>query len=165
MSRRERDELVRRAAEPDCPWDDVKGVADLADADPAVTGGEFDHAADLYWFFTSPERLRGVRVAKLHKVLHVKRPGLYPILDKRVRNLYRDHALEWVGKLARLRVTIKDSPPYWAAIRDDLVFNGPQLHEYRQAFSASDDEKTMLLAQLTNVRLQDIVAWQVALRG
>jgi hypothetical protein len=165
MSRRERDELVRRAAEPDCPWGDVRGGADLADADPAATGGDFDHAADLYWYFTSPERLRGVRVAKLHKVLHVKRPGLYPILDKRGRNLYRDHALEWVGKLARLRVTIKDSPPYWAAIRDDLVFNGPQLHEYRQEFSASDDEKTMLLAQLTNVRLQDIVAWQVAPRG
>jgi hypothetical protein len=165
MSRRERNELVRRAAEPDCPWGDVRGDADLADADSAATGGDFDHAADLYWYFTSPERIRGVRVAKVHKVLHVKRPGLYPILDKRVCNLYRDYAKRWVGELARLRVTIRDSPPYWAAIRNDLVFNGPQLHEYRQELSASDDEKAMLLAQLTNVRLQDIVAWKVAPRA
>jgi hypothetical protein len=164
MSRRERDELVRRAAETDCPWGDVGGDADLADADPAVTGGNFDHAADLYWYFTLPERIRGVRAAKLHKVLHLKRPGLYPILDKRVRNLYGDHAKHWVGELARLRVTIKDSPPYWAAIGDDLVFNGPQLHEYRQELSTSDDEPTVLMAQLTNVRLQDIVAWKVAPR-
>jgi hypothetical protein len=56
MSRRERDDLVRRVAEPDCPWGAVGG-ADLADADPAVTGGEFDHAANLCWYFPSPDDL------------------------------------------------------------------------------------------------------------
>jgi hypothetical protein len=85
--------------------------------------------------------------------------------DKRVRNLYRDHATPWVGELARLPVTIKDSPPYWAAIRDDLVFNGPQLRAYGQELSASADETAVLLAQLTNLRLQDIVAWHVAPRA
>ena len=165
MTRSERDELVRRAAEPGCPWGDVRADADLADADPVAAGGDFDHAADLYWYFTSPDRIRGVRVAKLHKVLHVKRPGLYPILDKQVRNLYQVHAMPWVGELARLPVTIKDSPPYWAAIRDDLVFNGPQLRAYRQELSASADETAVLLAQLTNLRLQDIVAWHVAPRA
>jgi hypothetical protein len=63
----------------------------LADADPDATGGDFDHAADLYWYFTSPDRIRGVGVAKLHKVLHVKRPGLYPILDKQ----------DWLGARQR----------------------------------------------------------------
>jgi Family of unknown function (DUF6308) len=164
MSRRERDEFVERAAEAGCPWGEVRADADLADADPAATGGDFDHAADLYWFFTSPDRIRGVRVAKLHKVLHVKRPGLYPILDKQVRNLYQVHAMPWVGELARLRVTIKDSPPYWAAIRDDLVVNGPQLRAYRQELSASGDEMSVLVARLTILRLQDIVAWHVAPR-
>jgi hypothetical protein len=165
MTGRERDELVRRGAEPDCPWGEVGADADLADADPATTGGDFDHAASLYWYFTYPDRIRGVRVAKLHKVLHIKRPGLYPILDNRVRNLYRDQAAQWIGELARLRVTIKDSPPYWAAVRTDLAFNAPQLGVYRQELSASIDDVTVLMAQLTNLRLQDIVAWHVAPRG
>jgi len=165
LTRRERDQLVRRAAGPDCPWGDVRADADLADADPAATGGDFDHAALLYWYFTSPDRIRGVRVAKLHKVLHIKRPSLFPILDKQVRSLYRDHAVQWVGDLARLQVTIKDSPPYWAAIRADLVFNAPQLQACRQELSASREETAVLLAQLTDLRLQDIVAWHVAPRG
>jgi hypothetical protein len=165
LTSRERDELVSRAAEPGCPWRDVREDADLAEADPGAVGGDFDSAADLYWYFTSPDRIRGVRVAKVHKVLHVKRPGLYPVLDKRVRNLYRDTARPWVDQLARLRVTIKDSPPYWASIRDDLVFNGPQLDAYRRELAGCEDERAVLLAQLTNLRLQDIVAWQVAPRG
>lgn len=166
MTRREQDEIVRRASEHSCPWSDVRADADLADADPAVTGGDFDHAAELYWYFTSPDRIPGVRVAKLHKVLHVKRPGFYPILDRRVRHLYRDHAKPWVGELRRLRVTLKDSPPYWAAIRDDLILNGPQLRAYRQELlSASDDETAAPLALLKDLRLQDIVAWHVAPRG
>ena len=165
LTRRERDEIVSRAAEPGCPWGAVRYDADLADADPAAPGGDFDSAAKLYWHFTSPDRIRGVRVAKIHKILHVKRPGLYPILDKRVRNLYRKVATPWVDRLARLGVTTADSPPYWAAIREDLLVNGPQIEAYRQDLAGCDDETTTLMAQLTDLRLQDIVAWHVAPRS
>jgi hypothetical protein len=137
MATSERDEIVTRAAEPKCPWNDVTEDADLADADPTAIGGDFDHAANLYWYFISPNPIRGVRVAKLHKVLHSKRRRLYPILDNRVRTLYRDFALPWVDELTRLDVTIKDSPPYWAAIRDDLICNSARLQAYRQELSAS----------------------------
>ncbi len=164
LTRRERDEIVSRAAQPGCPWGEVREDANLADADPAAVGGEFESATELYWYFTSPERIRGVRVAKVHKVLHIKRPGLYPILDKRVRNLDRDTARPWVDRLARLRVTIKDSPPYWASIRDDLVVNEPQLLAYRRELAGCADETAVLMAQLTNLRLQDIVAWHLAPR-
>jgi hypothetical protein len=103
-----------------------------------------------------------VRVAKVHKVLHFKRPGFYPILDDKVRNLYRESAQGWVGDLARLEVSIEDSPPYWAAIRQDLVCNRAQLDEYRRELKADGDEAVALMARLNNLRLQDIVAWQIA---
>lgn len=40
--------------------------------------GLFADTAGLYWSFTSPARIKGVAVAKVHKILHLKRPGLYP---------------------------------------------------------------------------------------
>lgn len=158
----ERDKLVARAAEPDCPWGDVPENADLAAADPTVPGEVFDAAARLYWYFTWPEGIPGVRVAKVHKILHLKRPKFYPILDDRLRELYRDRASEWVGELARLEVTIEDSPPYWAAIRQDLLCNQAQLDGYRHELVADGDEAVAPMVQLTNLRLQDIVAWKLA---
>jgi hypothetical protein len=58
----ERDALVGRAA--DVPWTRIPAGADLADADPAVPDGLFTDAASLYWWFTWPERIPGVAVAK-----------------------------------------------------------------------------------------------------
>jgi hypothetical protein len=137
LTRSECDELVARAAEPGCPWRDVREDASLSGADPAAQGGDFDKAARLYWHFTGPDRIQGVRVAKVHKVLHIKRPALYPILDDRVRNLYRESARPWVDQLVRLQVTIEDSPPYWAAIRQDLVCNEARLDAYRRELAAA----------------------------
>lgn len=163
LTRRECEELVARAVR-GCPWLDVPQDAELSGADPAMQDESFDKAARLYWHFTWPERTRGVRVAKVHKVLHVKRPALYPILDKTVRDLYEDSAMPWFSELGRLQVTIEDSPPYWAAIRQDLMENRARLDSYRSELAADEDETVALMAQLTNLRLQDIVAWQVGSR-
>jgi Family of unknown function (DUF6308) len=82
LTHSERDQVVGRAA---CaPWASVQAGADLADADPAAPAGLFASTAKLYWAFTWPERISGVAVAKVHKILHLKRPGLYPILDERI---------------------------------------------------------------------------------
>lgn len=162
LTRSECAELIARAAEPRCPWRDVPDGADLSGADPDVRGGAFDKAASLYWYFIWPERIHGVGVAKIHKILHVKRPDLYPIFDIRVWELYRDTAKEWVNKLSRLEVGIDDSPPYWAAARRDLVCNEVRLEAYRHELAADDDRTIALMAQLTKLRLQDIVAWQMA---
>lgn len=162
LTRSECQELVARAAAPGCPWRDIPEDAALSEADPAAQGGAFDKVAGLYWHFTYPERIHGVRVAKVHKILHIKRPALYPILDDRVRDLYRDHAVAWVGELGRLEVSIEDSPPYWAAIRQDLVCNEARLGAYRRELAADGDETVALMAELTDLRLQDIVAWHIA---
>ena len=75
ISRKECVRLVNRAA--GAPWAFVAVDADLADADPSRRGGLFDQAAALYWHFTTPHEA-GLGPAKIHKVLHVKRPSVYP---------------------------------------------------------------------------------------
>jgi Family of unknown function (DUF6308) len=157
----ERDQLVDRAA--DAPWAGVPASADLIDADPATPGGLFARAADLYWTFTWPERIHGVRVAKVHKVLHIKRPALYPILDERLRALYEPSAEVWLEPLGHLgELTTGDSPPYWAAFRDDLIRNHDALESYRDRLAREGDETVCLMARLTRLRLLDVLAWMVA---
>jgi len=162
LTRSECQGLAARAAAPSCPWRDVPEDASLSGSDPAAQGGGFDKVARLYWHFTWPERIHGVGVAKVHKVLHIKRPALYPILDDKVRDLYRDSAKPWVDELVRLEVTIEDSPPYWAAIRQDVVCNEARLDVYRHELAADGDETVALMARLTDLRLLDIAAWRVA---
>lgn len=161
LTNAERDEVVRRAVS--APWAGVPADADLIEADPLIPGGLFEDMASLYWSFTWPERISGVAVAKVHKILHPKRPALYPILDKRIKELYRPCAAAWTGRLGYLEgVAASDSPPYWAAFRDDLVRNRDSLEACRVQLADDDDETVRLMARLTCVRLQDIVAWMIA---
>jgi hypothetical protein len=156
----ERDQVVQRALS--VPWTCVPASADLADADPSAPGALFADMAGLYWSFTWPERIRGVGVAKVHKILHSKRPGLYPILDERIKRLYRPCAAAWTGRLDHLgAVTLADSPPYWAAFRDDLVRNRNVLEAYQVQMGEDEDEILRLMADLTCARLQDIIAWVI----
>jgi hypothetical protein len=37
---------------------------------PNISGGLFDKAAELYWYFTA-RRIKGVRVTRTHKALHI----------------------------------------------------------------------------------------------
>jgi hypothetical protein len=155
------DALERLALQ--APWHTVSANADLADADPEQPDGLFAAAAAIYWHFTWPERTPGIGVAKVHKVLHPKRPGLYPILDDRLRHLYSGCAARWIEPLAHLgELTPADSPPYWAAIREDLNRCRDDLEAHRDSLRCDDDETVRRLADLTNVRLLDIVAWSIA---
>jgi hypothetical protein len=160
LTHAERDKLVSRAER--APWASVPADADLADADPAVSDGLFASTARLYWAFFWPERIPGVARAKVHKVLHIKRPGLYPILDDHLKGLYKPYASAWPDRLHYLEgVTATDSPPYWAAIRDDLVTNHDALERYRIHLAEEGSETVRLMAKLTRLRLQDIIAWTV----
>jgi Family of unknown function (DUF6308) len=143
-------------------WGTVEADADLTAADPSARDGLFTSAAQFYWHFFRPERIPGVAVAKVHKVLHHKRPALYPILDSKLKKLYRPFAVTWCTYLGHLEVTIKDSPPYWAAFRDDLVRGYDCLDRCRARLARDDDETVRLMADLTGLRLLDIVAWMVA---
>lgn len=57
--------------------------------------------------------IHGVGAAKASKVLHFKRPSLYPILDSRLMELYRDPAIA-AAKQYKKRGFKR---LYWAAIR------------------------------------------------
>ncbi len=143
-------------------WGTVEADADLATADPSARDGLFVNAAQFYWHFLWPERIPRVSVAKVHKVLHHKRTALYPILDSKLRKLYRPFANTWRTHLGHLEVTINDSPPYWAAFRDDLIRGYDCLDRCHARLATDDDETVRLMADLTVLRLLDIVAWMVA---
>lgn len=157
----QREEAIRRAV--GAPWTGVPADADLADADPDTLGGLFSQAAGLYWHFTWPYRILGVGAAKLHKILHVKRPGLYPILDSSAKRLYAPGAASWAARLSHLdEVSPRDAPCYWAAFREDLLVNCEALHRYRSQLARDHDQHIQDLARLSPVRLQDIIVWTVA---
>jgi hypothetical protein len=161
LTKAESRELEERAL--GAPWECVPGDADLAEADPLSSAGLFSEMANLYWHFTWPKRVDGVRVAKVHKVLHPKRPRLYPIFDQYLRSLYERPATDWLGRLSHLHgITVNDSPQYWAAFRDDLVGSRDAVEGFCVELAEAGDEAVRSMAQLTGLRLLDIVAWSVA---
>jgi hypothetical protein len=143
------------------PWQRVPVNSDLADADPVRRGGLLDGAAALYWHFIIP-REPGLGPAKIHKMLHVKRPALYPVLDRRIRRLYAAQAGAWGSRLPEARPG--DSVTFWAAIREDLVDAGNKaaLTQHREDMGAGGH--TARLAGLSDLRLLDVIAWQTARR-
>src|SRR5207245_87284 len=116
ISADERARLVIRAAT--APWHDVPADSELAAADPAERDGLFDKAAMLYHHFAVPHQ-RGIGRSKIHKVLHLKRRGLYPVLDRNLVRLYKARAREWVDVIPG--AAAGDSVTYWAASRSDLT--------------------------------------------
>jgi len=134
-------------------WAAVPPDADLADADPAVTGGLCDAALALH----DANRLRGVSLGKVGKLLHLKRPALFPVLDRELQRLYATRATE---QARRPEMTFRGyRRVYWEAVRADLV-------AWRQAGAfttlraeLTHDETRSGWAELTDLRLLDITAW------
>ena len=129
--------------------------ADLADADPSESGGLYDQMNACYSHFYS-DRPRKVDIGKISKVLHIKRPKLFPILDTEVRACYQQAA----------RRAAKNYPKrgykamFWAAIRDDLVANrqSGSLAALRDAFAS--EPPLPVYSELTALRLLDILTWR-----
>lgn len=142
------------------PWSDVPGDADIRDADPQEHDGLYDHALSLYEFFRDAAPM-GIRATKVHKVLHVKRPALFPVMDERLWRIYRAAAAEAARKLANVRPG--SELLYWAAVRDDLLNedNRETLGKGR-AELAQLDGIVGQMAELTDLRLLDIIAWRIA---
>lgn len=116
ISHAQRDWFIRTAV--DAPWAAVPIDAQLVDADPHVSGELYDRAEALYDHFRTAAP-RHVGVAKISKVLHLKRPGLFPILDSKVMAFYRLHA-----RAAAARYPHRGRRAmFWAAIRDDVCAN------------------------------------------
>lgn len=151
LSNQEAAWLVARSQTAPWPLPD----ADLADADPSERDGLYDQMNACYeHFFT--DRPRYVDIGKISKVLHIKRPKLFPILDREVRTCYKQAA----------RRAAKNYPDrgykamFWAAIRDDLVANrqSGSLAALRDGFASEPPLK--VYSQLTDLRLLDILTWR-----
>ncbi|WP_277371908.1 DUF6308 family protein [Rhodococcus rhodochrous] len=157
ISHAQRDWFIRTAL--DAPWAAVPTAAQLADADPNISGELYDRAEALYDHFRTAAP-RHVGIAKINKVLHLKRPGLFPILDSKVIAFYRPHA-----RAAAARYPHRGRRAmFWAAIRDDVCTNldSGALPLLRRRLAQSETEQVRRIATLTDVRLLDLVTWAIA---
>ena len=128
--------------------------AQLVDADPHVSGELYDRAEALYDHFRTAAP-RHVGVAKISKVLHLKRPGLFPILDSKVMAFYRHHASAAAAQYhhrGRRKM-------FWAAIRDDVCTNldNGALPLFLRRLAQSETEQVRRIASLPDVRLLDLL--------
>ena len=153
ISNAERDAMVEEAAKHQHLWKAVPQDARLVEADPAVQGGLYDNMTALYKSLTD---LRGVKSAKASKVLMLKRRHLYPMLDSRVLALYRKAATDAARKYPERGY----QRMYWAAIREDVIRNQESLTEIRLALTSMKG-RSARLAELSDVRLLDILAWRL----
>jgi hypothetical protein len=150
------------AAAESAPWASVPVDATLADADPVQLGGLYDQAEGLHRHFL--DSAGRVGATSISTVLHLCRPGLYPILDMSVRQLYADRAVAaWQAEVRPQRAYSGRS--YWPAIREDLVAASPVIAAWRDELASSGRPAQRSLAQLSDVRLWDIVTRQIAGAG
>lgn len=158
ISNKHRDWFVSRAAQGRHLWRAVPPTACLAEADPQMHGQLYDDADALFAHFLVP-REHGVGVGKVSKVLHLKRPHLYPILDSQLAARYRELAAAAAQRYGAQRHGL--SRMFWAAIRDDLVnsTNVAAPARVRRNLASHSDELVRQAADLSDVRLLDILAW------
>ena len=140
--------LVKGGA--NAPWHGVPVDGRLEDAVPGdalETGGValYDH---FYFIF-------GVGWAIASKLLHLKRPAFFPIVDSYVAGLYFPVASILAGsRNPQVRF-------YWQAIRNDLVTSGQSaaINVLRANLAASSDPRVRRRATLSALRLRDILMW------
>jgi Family of unknown function (DUF6308) len=160
LTRTEVRALVAAAAT--APWASVPVDATLAAADPAVRGGLYDAAERLHRHFL--DAAGRVGATSISTVLHLTRPGLYPILDATVRQLYADRAeAAWHAETRPERPHSGRS--YWPPIRDDITAATDVLTGWREQLAASDEAAQRSVTRLSDVRLWDIVTRQIAGAG
>ncbi|TDK96491.1 hypothetical protein EI067_15435 [Mycobacterium paragordonae] len=152
ISEAEVDWFLHRAK--DAPWPSPQ-ADDLRQADPAIANGRYDELVKLYSHFNDGAP-RGIAMAKISKVLHVKRPAAYPILDRRIALVYRDAA----AQAARRYPQRSQSRAYWAAIRDDLIANTES--GALQALRAALEDVSFgnNVTSVTDLRLLDMLTWR-----
>ena len=123
----------------------------------AVYGGELQHRMREMW---SQVRRPNIANAKVSKLLHMKRPHMFPILDKQVRQLYWERARE-VGAEYPMPAGQHVQRLFLEAIRQDVVASSDALDQLRAGF-AGETGPAGWLAGLTTLRVFDILAWRPA---
>ena len=145
--------FVERATS--APWPPAD--ADLRRAEPNIRNGLYDELEAFYRHFEKDAPSR-VAASKISKVLHIKRPAAFPILDSKVTGVYLRYAERAVERYPRLKY---QKAAYWVAIRDDLITNTESgtLAALRDELG---NEGTLAanLNQITDLRLLDMLTWQ-----
>ncbi|WP_305787023.1 DUF6308 family protein [Symbioplanes lichenis] len=132
----------------------IPARAHLREADPAGDGGLYDQALAVHELLLAPR----IRTSKVSKVLHLKRPHLFPILDLRVVRLYRRAAEAAAARHPQRGYRRM----FWAAVRDDVIdpANVEALQRVRRLLGTHEDERVRRIVALSDVRLLDILARQ-----
>lgn len=150
--------------------DDLPALGDLASLEDAAF---LNHpAVEAAWRrFTTLTELGNIGWGTATKLLHLKWPAFYPIVDRDFRTAYRARAVvahnnsnAIPGRRQRKNANIR---AYWLAFRTDL-------HRNRDALAALPGRVTKLaagdpdslahadrLAQLAPLRLLDMLAWDL----
>lgn len=139
------------------PWGNVKAEDRLVHADPFEQNGLYQRALSLWSHFAESART-GVADAKISKVLHAMRPHFFPVLDSRLRKMYRSYARECASNLSLEPVA---RHTYWVAIREDITMSSTGLMSLREDLKSTgtDGLLTEWAEKVSDVRLHDVVAW------
>lgn len=128
----------------DLGWSSVARTARLEFADPDEPGGLY---AAMSAMWSDVRKLRGIGPTKASKLLHIKRPFAFPLLDRDVRKTYE-------GRYAK-------SNDFWREIRADLIDGMDELDSIARHLSASEKADLRRAGRLPNIRLLDILAWKL----
>ena len=137
------------------PWGLVPHDAQLEDADPEIEDGLYDSMEALY---EALREITGIDVAKASKLLHLKRPSAFPVLDSRVLDFYSRAAALAATESTRFLQTRRAL--YGQATRQDLIANHGALHRLRDEAAAHEP----LMTRLPRLPLLDIIAWRLESR-
>jgi hypothetical protein len=129
-------------------WSSVAPTARLEDADPEEPDGI--HAAMTAIWDQIRVKKSGIGPAKASKLLHLKRPFAFPLLDRDIFATYEK----------RYRKT-RD---YWELMRQDLIDGRDDLLKIRGRLESAENPLVNRVARLPAVRLIDILAWQLQQR-
>lgn len=152
---------------------DLGEIHQIRDLTQLLTDKSAWEAADHVYSHFMSEAPKGVSFAKVHKVVHLVRPSVFPILDSRLRSTYwtRQKALSDAGRLPGRDNWRRRT---WIAIGEDLIAaradgalttlrEAIASHARRDSNSEPDAdalERADLLAGVSDLRLLDILTWK-----
>jgi hypothetical protein len=90
---------------------------------------------------------RGIGPTKASKLLHIKRPFAFPILDRDVRKTYKNRYAKSGG--------------YWSSIRDDLIEGNTELERLRASLGSVTEDAVRRASRLPALRILDIIVWKL----
>ena len=129
----------------DLQWPAVTPTARLEDANPDDPDGLYVAMRALWGQIRV--RKSGIGPAKASKLLHLKRPFAFPILDRDVSKTYAKR--------------YRKSRDYWCLIRDDLLAGADDLRKMQERLGSAKHNDVIQASRLPTLRLLDIIAWQL----